>query len=87
MSRALKAISLATMLAGPVVSSGQGNPPAAPAPAAAPVAMGPPIGSAAPDFALPGVTRYGVLGTPVRLSDYRGQTVVLAFFVQARTKG
>lgn len=48
---------------------------------------GPGIRDVAPDFALTGATRYGLLKTPVRLSDYRGRTVVLAFFYQARTKG
>jgi hypothetical protein len=48
---------------------------------------GPGVGTAAPDFSLTGATRYGLLKAPVRLSDYRGQTVVLAFFYQARTKG
>ena len=47
----------------------------------------PPVGAMAPDFSLAGGTRYGLLKAPVRLSDYRGQTVVLAFFYQARTKG
>jgi hypothetical protein len=47
----------------------------------------PEIGSVAPDFTVVGATRYGVLRDPVHLSDYRGQTVVLAFFYQARTKG
>jgi hypothetical protein len=47
----------------------------------------PPVGAVAPDFSLPGGTRYGLLKNPVRLSDYRGQTVVLAFFYQSRTKG
>jgi AhpC/TSA family protein len=46
-----------------------------------------PPGSEAPDFALPGATRYGVLAEDVRLSDYRGQVVVLAFFFKARTRG
>jgi len=57
--------------------------------AAAPVpgANGPAVGSVAPDFTLLGATRYGLLKNPVRLSDFRGQTVVLAFFYQARTKG
>lgn len=87
MSNALKALAAAAMLAGPAISGGQGTPPPAPAPAPASVAMGPAIGSAAPDFTLPGATRYGLLKTPIRLSDYRGQTVVLAFFFQARTKG
>lgn len=45
------------------------------------------VGTAAPAFALTGATRYGVLRTPVRLSDFAGQTVVLAFFYKARTKG
>jgi peroxiredoxin Q/BCP len=45
------------------------------------------VGTMAPDFALPGATRYGVLEQPVRLSDYRGDTVVLAFFFKVRTKG
>lgn len=48
---------------------------------------GPALGSIAPDFSLPGATRYGLLRGPVRLADYRGETVVLAFFYQARTKG
>jgi peroxiredoxin len=41
----------------------------------------------APDFTIAGATRYGLLRDSVRLSDFRGQTVVLAFFFQARTKG
>lgn len=45
------------------------------------------VGAVAPDFAIPGATRYGVLHSPVRLSDYRGKTVVLAFFFRARTRG
>ena len=62
------------------------QPPAVPAPAAAP-RPGPEIGSMAPDFSLPAATRYGRLAQPFRLSQFRGQTVVLAFFVQARTRG
>ena len=45
------------------------------------------VGQMAPDFALPGATRYGELADPVRLSDYRGETVVLAFFFRVRTPG
>jgi peroxiredoxin len=41
----------------------------------------------APDFVIPGATRYGLLREPVKLSSLRGQTVVLAFFFKARTKG
>lgn len=44
------------------------------------------VGTAAPDFELPGATRAGVTG-PVRLSDFRDQTVVIAFFYRARTRG
>ena len=45
------------------------------------------VGTVAPDFTLPGATRYGVLARPIRLSDFKGKTVVLAFFFKARTKG
>ncbi len=45
------------------------------------------VGEMAPDFALAGATRYGLLREPVRLSDYRGETVVLAFFFRVRTPG
>jgi len=45
------------------------------------------VGAAAPDFSLPGATRYGVVKNPIRLSDFKGKTVVLAFFFKARTKG
>jgi hypothetical protein len=57
----------------------QGAPAGAPAP--------PAVGQMAPDFSLPGATRYGLLSSPVKLSDFRGKTVVIAFFYQARTKG
>lgn len=63
---------------------------AAPATRARAQAAPPPpleVGAVAPDFALPGATRFGVLQQPVRLSDYRGKTVVLAFFYRARTRG
>lgn len=58
-----------------------------PLPMPMPTPAGPQVGKFAPDFALPGSTRYGLSKTPVRLSDFRGKTVVLAFFYQARTKG
>ena len=45
------------------------------------------VGEMAPDFSLPGATRYGLLEEPVKLSDYRGETVVLAFFFRVRTGG
>ena len=52
-----------------------------------PAAGGPGVGDPAPDFSLVGATRFGVLRDSVRLADLRGQTVVLAFFYKARTKG
>jgi peroxiredoxin Q/BCP len=55
--------------------------------ATAPSYAPPEVGAMAPDFQLPGATRYGLLRDPVRLSDFRGKTVVLAFFYRARTKG
>ena len=59
--------------------------------AGAPVAAqqsGPlPVGATAPDFALAGATRDGALKSPVHLHDFKDQTVVIAFFYQARTKG
>jgi hypothetical protein len=45
------------------------------------------VGVMAPDFELPGATRYGVLRDPVKLSDFRDKTVVIAFFYRARTRG
>ncbi len=45
------------------------------------------VGEMAPDFALTGATRYGILQDPVRLSDLRGEVVVLAFFFRVRTRG
>ena len=49
--------------------------------------VGPAVGETAPDFEFQGITRYGVLRDRMKLSDYRGQAVVLAFFPKARTKG
>lgn len=72
---ALAAIALAAPLAA--------QQPAAPPPEFKPLE----IGAAAPDFALPGATRFGLLKQPVHLSDFKGKTVVLAFFFKARTRG
>ncbi len=47
----------------------------------------PNVGTQAPDFTAPASTRYGLLKNPLRLSDLRGKTVVLAFFPRSRTKG
>jgi len=67
------------MIAAPVAAQKPATPPPAPTP--------PAVGTMAPDFSLPAATMAGVSAGPVRLSAYRGKTVVLAFFFRARTKG
>lgn len=78
---------VAATLSAPGIGLSQATPPPAAATGPAPGANGPQVGSVAPDFTLPGATRYGQLQNPVKLSDYRGETVVLAFFFEARSKG
>ena len=73
------AVALAASLGAPTQARAQQAGPTPPEPLA--------VGAAAPDFTLPGATRYGVLAHPIRLSDFKGKTVVLAFFFKARTKG
>ena len=58
-----------------------------PPPPAQPALPMPAVGDMAPDFTIHGATRYGVLANRPRLSEFKGQTVVLAFFFQARTRG
>lgn len=56
--------------------------------AAAPASPAAPrVGDMAPDFTFRASTRYGMLRDAQRLSDYRGQTVVLWLFIKARTRG
>lgn len=74
----------ANLLLVTIASAGFAQQPAAP-PAAAALPI-PAVGDMAPDFSIRGATRYGLV-QPSRLTDYRGQTVVLAFFVMARTRG
>jgi peroxiredoxin Q/BCP len=45
------------------------------------------VGDMAPDFTLPVATRDSVWKIPARLRDFRGQTVILAFFFKVRTGG
>ena len=85
MSRSIQQLAGSCAAALLLASAGQAQQPP-PQPAAA-RAVGPAVGELAPDFTISGATRYGVLRDPVRLSDFRGQTVVLAFFPKARTKG
>ncbi len=45
------------------------------------------VGAEAPAFSLPASTKDGVSPKAASLLDFRGQTVVLAFFYKARTSG
>jgi len=45
------------------------------------------VGTEAPAFSLPAATKDGVAPKAASLLDFRGQTVVLAFFYKARTGG
>jgi peroxiredoxin Q/BCP len=76
-------LALAVALSAVAVSGARAQQPAP----AAPAIPSPEVGTMAPDFTLPGATRYGTLREPIHLSDFRGKTVVLAFFYRARTKG
>ena len=76
----LRTLVLAAMIGVPVIAHAQQ--PATPAPE-----VGPKVGEMAPDFEFTGITRYGKLANAQKLSDLRGQTVVLAFFPKARTRG
>jgi hypothetical protein len=81
----LAALATAALAGNTAALSAQGAAaPAAPAPVTAPPLE---VGAVAPDFALAGATRYGVLRDQVHLSDYKGKTVVLAFFFKVRTRG
>lgn len=78
----LSLVAAALIVLGSIGASAQQTPAAAAPPAPS---LG--VGDLAPDFRLRGATRYGLLATPVRLSELRGETVVIAFFYRARTKG
>ena len=81
----MRPLCLAAGLAATVVGTAAAQQPSAPAAPAGPPPLE--VGSVAPDFTLPGATRYGALRAPIHLSDFKGKTVVLAFFYKARTKG
>jgi peroxiredoxin Q/BCP len=80
MKRTLALLSL--LLAAPLAAQ---QPPPAPPPPPGPTPLA--VGVEAPDFTLPAATLDGVSAKPVHLKDLRGQTVVIAFFYRARTKG
>jgi hypothetical protein len=80
----MKRVVALALLAGTLTAA----PAAAQAPANAPIEQHfLPVGTMAPDITLTGATRYGIIQAPVKLSDFRGKTVVLAFFFRARTRG
>ncbi|HET9454988.1 MAG TPA: hypothetical protein VFO66_11950 [Gemmatimonadaceae bacterium] len=81
MRRPLGAIA-AALLFGATAAGAQQQPAAAQPPLPIPA-----VGDMAPDIPIRGATRYGLLGERLMLSQLRGQTVVLAFFVVARTRG
>lgn len=80
----MRALPLAAGLAATLVGAAAAQQPPTPAPPAAPPLE---VGAVAPDFTMSGATRYGVLRSPIHLSDFKGKTVVLAFFFRARTRG
>jgi len=81
----MRLLCLAAGLAATVVGAAVAQQPSAPAAPAPPPPLE--VGTVAPDFTLPGATRFGALRAPIRLSDFKGKTVVLAFFFKARTRG
>lgn len=83
MRRTLVTLALACVAAGAL----HAQQPAAQQPATPPV-VGTPlaVGTDAPDFTLPSATKDGVAG-PLTLSGLRDQTLVIAFFFRARTRG
>jgi thioredoxin-dependent peroxiredoxin len=84
MSVILRPRQLLAGLAISVALAGSAHAQAAPA-ASAPVPLK--VGDKAPDFTLVTVTADGRTAKPFRLSEHRGETVVLAFFPRARTAG
>ena len=81
----MRPLCLAAGFAATIVAAAAAQQPSAPAPPAGPPPLE--IGTVAPDFTLPGATRFGALRAPIRLSDFKGKTVVLAFFFKVRTRG
>jgi hypothetical protein len=84
MLKTLSVCAVAGALFVPATASGQGQTPQQPGqpPAPAQYSADLKVGDMAPDFALPGSD-----GKVHKLSDYRGKTVVLAWFPKAFTGG
>ncbi|MES2523567.1 MAG: redoxin domain-containing protein [Gemmatimonadota bacterium] len=75
-ARSIVAATAALMLAVPSFARAQ-------APAPTPLK----VGEMAPDFTVTAVTSAGVNAKPFKLSEHKGETIVLAFFPKARTSG
>lgn len=84
MLKPLSVCVVAGILTAPANMSGEGQTPQQPSQPAAPAQYSANlnVGEMAPDFALPGSD-----GKVHKLSDYRGKTVVLAWFPKAFTGG
>lgn len=78
-SAAQTTLALASALAFTLPTAARAQTPAAPAV--------PKVGEKAPDFTIPVVTADDAAPRPATLSDFKGRTVVLAFFPRARTSG
>jgi hypothetical protein len=88
MTSRIRSLTLPALLLTLIASTARTQQPtSAPSAPAAPTLPIPAIGDMAPDFVIHGATRFGVLRDPMRLSDFRGQTVVLWLFIKARTRG
>ncbi len=83
----MRITSLSRLVLGLALAASAAAPARAQQPVPADVMPTPEVGTMAPDFTISGGTRYGLLKNPIRLADFRGKTVVLAFFYRARTKG
>lgn len=79
-ARFVMVTALSTLFAAGAMAQQTGAAPAAPPP-------GPNVGEMAPDFSAPGADKSGTLAKPISLADFKGKTVVLAFFPAARTRG
>ncbi len=73
------AVAAATLALVPSIAAAQGTPAAAPTPLK--------VGDTAPDFSVTWVTSAGVEKKPFKLSEHKGETIILAFFPKARTSG
>lgn len=83
MSRLFSALRASVALTAIALIPSLGAAQAAPAPATTALK----VGDMAPDFTVTWVTAAGTEAKPFKLSEHKGETVVLAFFPAARTRG